>query len=350
VIRANPILLLTVFLFLTAGGSQAACLDADRECAKAEQREHVVGRIDFWKAALSRPLAQRFGAAPAELADYVRLDNIANGFPERPRPAAIAADFQRDLDGAFAELPASLKRALESRLAGVYLLQGLGSTGFTDKILDSGDRPVAAYVVLDMDLLAGRKANQWATWKENTPFRSGGATTLSATIESAGDDNRKNAIQYILLHELGHVLSLAGPIHPPWWQDDAAVNPADYPFFSLSWHFSGRDGRYHSRFDDSFRLRGQIAYYLGGKLDADQMTEVYTQLEATDFPSLYAATNPFDDFAESFVVYVHTLLLRKPFEIRIDRGNENLRRFQSCWGTPRCSEKQRFLEGFIRSF
>lgn len=54
------------------------------------------------------------------------------------------------------------------------------------------------------------------TWKENTPFKDSASYRLDARIEADSDDNRKNAIQYILLHELGHALTVGTDIHPPW--------------------------------------------------------------------------------------------------------------------------------------
>jgi hypothetical protein len=348
--KSASALLFAAVCGLASGGSAAACGDADKDCAKAAQLGHVANRLEFWKPALARPLAERIGPAPAELVEYVRLENIVNDYAERPQVAAVPADFQDDVNAAVAELPDPVKRGLERRLAGIRFMQGVGSTGFTDKVLDSGGNPVAAYVVLDLDALLGRKANEWATWKENTPFKPGDATTLAATIESPGNDNRKNAIQYILLHEFGHVLSVGRNIHPPWWVDDAAFVASEYPFMAMSWRFSAADGRFVSLAESRFPLRRQVAYYTGAKLDTTQLMNVYSQLEATDYPSLYAATNPFDDFAESFASYVHAVLMRKPFELRLARNGQIVKRFESCWEAPRCQAKRKWLELLIDGF
>ncbi len=202
------LLLLSIALCLACTGSDAACLDTDKDCITAAHRDHVVNQLGYWKPALDKPLLQRIGPAPAELTDYLKLDNMINGFSERPIPATPSPDFQRDMVNAIAELPEAIKRALNGRLAGIYLVHNLGGSGFTEAISDASGKPAAAYVVLDLDVLAQRNANEWATWKESSPFRAGGDTHLIATIESADNDNRKNAIQYILLHEFGHVLSV----------------------------------------------------------------------------------------------------------------------------------------------
>lgn len=346
--KSNLYALLLALCLLVSFGSHAACPDTDTVCIKAAHRDHAVNRIAFWQAQLDKPFAQRIGPAPPELADYLRLDNILNGFPERPTPADIPADFRRDLDAAIAELPQSVKQALDGLLVGVYLVHHLGSTGFTETVNDANGEPVAAYVVLDLDALALRNANQWATWKENTPFRADNETTLQATIETADNDNRKNAIQYILLHEFGHVFSVAHPFHPSWWVEDlATVDLSAYPFAALSWHIDKQQNKFVSDFEQRFPLRKQVVYYLTPKLDAQQMVDVYDQLEQTSFATLYAATNPYDDFAESFVNYVHVVLMGKPFEIRILRDGATVKLYASCWAEKRCEEKRRMLEEAI---
>jgi len=339
--------LLAAVGLLASIASQAACLDQDKACIKAAQTSHVVNRIAYWKKALERPLEQRIGSAPAELVEYIRLDNVLNGFRERPKPALISPGFRRDLDAALFELPSTIKQVLEGRLAGIYLVQGLGGSGFTDKILDVNGKPVAAYVILDVDVLSQRDANQWATWKERTPFSSDDGTTLAAMIEQPDYDNRKNAIQYILLHELGHVLSVGRHVHPGWWEDHKEINLAEYPFLSLSWVFSKGAERFIANDRNRFPLQARVVYYLGAKLGTSQIVPVYEQLENTDFPTLYAATNPYDDFAESFASYVHTVMLHKPFEIRIERGGKVVKRIESCWETPRCRDKRKVLEEVI---
>jgi hypothetical protein len=341
------ILVLPIFCVLFSSAGVAACLESDKACLKEAQRKHPVAQAAFWQAQLAKPFEQRIGAAPPELVNYVLLDNLLNGFPERPKIPTIALEFRRDLDVAIAELPKSIRRALEKRLAGIYLVQSLGGSGYTDRFTGADGKPAGAYIILDIDVLSARKANEWATWKERTPFKPNKNTTLMATIETPENDNRKNAIQYILLHEIGHVLSVGRTIHPPWWEDFKADNLSQYHFASLSWQFSKSSGKFVTIYDKNFKLRPRVVYYLGAKLNADQAEKVYTQLEATNFPTLYAATNPFDDFAESFVTYVHTVMMKKPFEVAIQGNGKIIKRFGNCWETERCKQKRVLIEEMI---
>jgi len=297
------------------------------------------------------PLNRRVLAAPSKLLDYLNLDNKLHGFPNRPRTGKFGRQLMQDMKDAISEIPEAVKTLVDKRLMGIFLVQDLGGTGYTDYVYDKGQQPVGAFVVFDAQVLT-RTANDWATWKENTPFIPDTGFDLQAIIESPADDNRKQALQYILLHELGHVASVAANIHPRWDGWECRDDPPDrYPFFQLSWQVNDSDScGISSRFDqDRFELRPDIVYYLGAKLSIDASTAVYRQLEQTNFPSLYAATSPYDDFAESFVTYVHQVMMAKPFEIRIEGDGQRLTTYEGCWSNARCEAKQRILASLFLS-
>ncbi len=328
--------------------AQPACEGSEKECAAKALKDHVVTRVDFWRDALVKPILDRMGVAPPELVEYLNLDNIKNGIPNRPRAAKLTPDFRRDVHNAIAEIPYEVRQLLSRKLAGIYFVEDLGGTGYTDEIVDGGGKAVAGFVVLDMSVLAKQAANAWATWKENTPFRAQLGIRLVAEIETKQQNNRKNAIQYILLHEMGHVISINERFHPSWKLDAHAVPPsAEYPWFWSSWDLSPEDNRFVTHYDRNFAQRNDVVYYLGAKLPADQMIAAYDNLEQTNFATLYSVTNPFDDFAEAFASYVHTILLKKPFEIKIYRDDKLAKLYKSCWAEKRCLQKRRMLERLL---
>lgn len=326
------------------------CGEKDTACAiKAIREDPLVHRIQTWSELLARPLVERVEPAPDWLVRYITLDNIANGWPERPRAAGADPRFIADVKAAIADLPPEITRLFVDKLAGVMLVENMGGTGYTDFINAPDGGQVAGYIVLDAGVLTRLSANEWATWKENSPFVAQPPLRIEAQIESGGRDNRRNAIQYILLHELGHVLAIGGNIHPPWDVDPKDVNEAmAYPFFELSWAIDKAKDRYVSRFDAQFTQRPNVSYYINAKLPAADMQAVYTNLARTNFPSLYAATRPGDDFAESFASYVHVVLMQRPWEIRVMRADEPVTVFKACWDEERCRAKREMLESVIK--
>lgn len=347
---------LLLFAMLASGPSfgqsspALPCAERDRKCVQSAMKNHVAGKFGTWKAMLALPMADRIGPAPASLVEYLNLDNISNDMRERPRAATLDAELLADVKAAMAELPPKLWSNFDQRLVGLFFVSDLGGTGYTDYVVDEKGRPVAAYIVFDAAVLSQKTANSWATWKENTPFKPDTIYRLVARIETDSDDNRKNAIQYILLHELGHVFSVGGRIHPPW-----NVQPKDvdqqtvYPFFDLSWKRDRAQNKYTTRFEKVLPQRRKIVYYFGPKLAAYDMLPTYQNLENTNFPSLYAATHPGDDFAESFATYVHVLMMKRPWEIEISFGQEVVLTVGSCWTDVRCAKKKEVLDRLLEN-
>jgi hypothetical protein len=321
---------------------------AGQDCDVAVPARHAVTKLEYWKAALARPVEERIGPADAEMLDYLIQDNIRNSVPNRPRPAVLTPDFLADVHKALGELPVQVKRFLSGRLAGIQFAEDIGGTGYAEEIVDADSNPAAGFIVFDSAILSRQTANAWFTWKENTPFKPQPGFELLGEIEAKSDDNRKYAIQYILLHELAHVISIGGKIHPPWTTEPRDIqSAAEYPYLSLSWLVEKENNRYATLFDRKFAQRKNVVFYLGAKLSGEHMVDIYDKLEATNFPTLYAVTNPFDDWAEAFVTYVHTVMMNKPFGIRIFQDGKLVKDYKSCWAEKRCEEKRKILERFL---
>ena len=342
-------MLLALPLATTAWAQPASppCDVKDLACMRHALESHPARRLATWNELFARPLVERVEPAPAAIVEYVNWDNAAQGFAERPRSTQAPAAFVNEVKAALADLPQEVNLLFVDKVAGIFLVDELGGTGYGDIVTDDAGNAVGCFIVLDAGVLQRFTANEWATWKESTPFQPDGEWLLQARIERAAQDSRRNAIQYILLHELGHVLTVGSALHPPWTVPPKdAGDPQDFTFSKLSWRLDGN--RYVSLFDKDFTLRGDVAYYFGAKLPASRMDETYAQLAKTNFPSLYAATRPGDDFAEAFASYVHVVLLQRPWEITIWHGDELVRTFKACWDEPRCAEKRKVLRDLLR--
>ena len=322
------------------------CDAKDSACLFRALKAHPSRKLAAWEAQFAQPLVERIAPASPSLVEYLNWDNVARGYPDRPRVIEPSRNFVLELKAAIAELPREVQLLLVDRLAGIALVENLGGTGYTDVVIDDKENAVAGYIVLDAGVLDRLTANQWATWKERTPFQPDKDWELDARIEDDAQDSRRNAIQYILLHEMGHVLSIGNNVHPPWTGEPKDGGPDDaYPFFMLSWRT--KDNKYVTTFDDTFDLRRDVAYYFGARLAGARMGDAYSQLAKTNFPSLYASVHPGDDFAESFASYVHVVMMGKPWEIVIRRGGHDALVFKACWEEPRCAAKRKVLEGIL---
>ena len=144
------------------------------------------------------------------------------------------------------------------------------------------------------------------------------------------------------------MLSVGARLHPPWNIEPRDVGrDADYPFFNLSWNVDRRNNRYRSSFDAAFPERSKTTYYFGARLLSSDILSTYKNLAQTNFPSLYAATRPGDDFAESFASYVHVVLMHRPWQIEISSKGRLVYTAKPCWSETRCATKKAMLERLL---
>ncbi|MES2185362.1 MAG: hypothetical protein V4505_12495 [Pseudomonadota bacterium] len=303
--------------------------------------------LDFRQA----PLGRRGGPAPAELVDYVRLVNQATDVPAVPEAVLPAEDFAADVEDAMAELPARLRAMLDRSLLGVFFARDLGCSVVTDVVLHEGE-PLGAVVALDMEVLRDHTANTWATLRENEPFRRDGrqhregGSGLQVVLEHGGQDVRRNALQFLLLHEFGHALTAGGNFLPDWWTRPADLAPAaSYPFLALSWDID-EQRRIVPNPDNSFPLRERVKSHTSPELERTDYAGLYGQLALTTFPTLYAADNAYDDFAECFAVYVHSIMMGRPYEVHLTGEHPTLLA-DSHSLQARCPEKFAFVKNLI---
>lgn len=301
----------------------------------------------FWAGYKKVDLTNKINRAPTELIDYLRKDNERQGWKNQPRAFDLSDEFKSDVRSALLELPLNLRQKISALAVGIFIVEDLGGSAYTDYVVDQSGKPVAGFVVLDRSML-NRNANDWATWKESSPFALDSSVTLRGTIESHQNDNRKNALQYILLHEFGHILSIQSPLLPLWGSDwkNNRVKP-EMSFFHQSWKIVA--GNLVSLYDIKWPERSSIRYYpeVSKKLPTRTAIDSYRMITTTNFPTLYAATNPFDDFADSFANFVHVVILKKPWQIEITSGPTKIV-IKSCWDEQRCSSKKSLLESVFK--
>jgi hypothetical protein len=151
--------------------------------------------------------------------------------------------------------------------------------GFRKSIIDEG---------LDLSRLI--------SWKEQLPF--GG---VRGSYEVARDLPQVEIVSdappvedlafYVLSHEFGHLFDFANDINGG--RRDG--------WTPLSWESRGTPLP-----TSDFPHRADICYYncSGGPLDRGVIPALYAGLERSNFVTVYAATNPYDDWAESLAFYM----------------------------------------------
>lgn len=327
--------------------------------------EHIVRQASFWKDySATLPLSGRIYPAPAEVADYITRDNIANDWQGRPEVLSLEElpdpAWRKDLEKALETMPPAVKALVDDRLLAILPVRDLGSTAYTELVSDAQGRPVGGFIAIDIDK-TNRPLQEWLAMRDGSPFAlpDGLSLQIKTAAEGQPDPGRMETLRFILLHEFGHVAIIGRDWMPLWTEDTGPQQKScDWPFTCFSWALDS-EGRWISRFDENWPKRDSLAFYAreDQKQPVQDLCEHYGPLGQTNFPSLYGATNPWEDFSESLVLYMHNVLMQQPYIISAVRSGETKGEteaasralFASCFETGRCPEKKAFMDQLFQT-
>jgi hypothetical protein len=313
-----------------------------------------VQRLPRYRALLGLPLEQRVLPADEAVLERAHRTNRDYGQDIRPRAASLEHPLAPIVRAVLADLPPRVKRLAAPHLAAVYLVEDDVGSATTEGVQDASGAWRHAYVVLNLSALQ-RDANAWATWKEASAFRPSEGYALRMIVEPPEGDDRAGAVRFILLHELGHVLGLALGVHS-FWDDPTPLPPGATrlsPFAALSWELRSEDAslRVESRHAAREPALHAVRFYRFAKAPhaLAEAAALYAALERTDFPSLYGTRNVYEDIAEAFAVYVHTVLLERPYQVELLRDGQVRHTYRSCIASGACPDKIRQVRALIEA-
>lgn len=243
--------------------------------------------------------------------DYATKMNELEGFSQKPVPNKKFNEIKKSISKIASREPARLKNLKNESIYGIYFCSKLGSTGLTGFIRDGSSSP-GGFIILDGDKIH-KKANEWISEKEESVFQESKKSKVRIRIANKKNNTFENALEYILLHEMGHIVAQKCEILP----DQGSKNRdfSKYEFSREDWIDAES-----SKHDKNFPLRKFIQFY---DEDSDFFLgndgiAIYTQLLKTPFPTLYSSLNPDEHFADSFVSYVHIFIYKYPWELEIN--------------------------------
>jgi hypothetical protein len=301
--------------------------------------------VSYYSGGLGKPIEQKVLPGTKEVLDRALQTNLDYGQDIRPEAASPDHPLVPKVRAMLRGLPPAIHRLASQYVMAVYLVEEDWGTATTEGVQDHAGRWRYSYITLNLTALT-RTANAWTEWKENSTFRPDPRFRLKMIIEPPEGDTEENAIRFIFLHELGHALGLGLGVHAFW--DDEGLPPLtrDSAFLKLSWQ-PNRDGTaLVSRWAERFPRLADLKFYRFEKANHSlaDAEAVYRALAQTDFPSLYGATNIYDDFAEAFVIYVHARMQSRPYRVEVYEGDVRRLTYTSCIVSGTCPAKVRALE------
>lgn len=236
----------------------------------------------------------------------------------------------------------------------IYIEEEFFATAYAQELIGENNKSEGAIMGLRKTILdKGMNLSHWASWKDQLNF--GGEKLPDSPIINTGlphyavefkDKSINDLVYFVVVHEFGHFLDYANGVNQFAWDqcaDDAKeCHSRENTWSSLSWKSNKEP---HPT--DSFPLQKKLCFY-GCKdqfIYSNQFQDLFSSLVKTSFISNYAATNPWDDFAETVAYYVTDKEVGFSFDLNIPNG-ESIDMAQRLYD-PVLAKKLRYLDDFF---
>lgn len=298
---------------------------------------------DDWR---DKPLTERAQILPADIAKSLRGgafgDGVAGGIASAENAEYMLEDLRAAIDG----IPEPVKRLVERRLIGVYLVQGMNlkdgshAAGLTIETINFFRQYAGSVILIDAES-TDSNPNRALAGLSFVPLDRYGYFSLEPQLADSGSNDRITTLRTVLLHEMGHVIDTDRDIVPRSFSYGPVAAPG-CGFACLSWERRGRQR-------NGDQLRSAISQLEHGHIKEYVLAlpKTLEALKKSNFPSLYGAMLPEEDFADSFAMYVHTVMLGLPWEITFRIDGEIKTEIGSCFTEGRCPRKREYFDNLL---
>lgn len=318
--RKAFVLILIFSLYFTACSKPVSTVKSEKPEFSAQSIRAIPGRnLKDYQFNPESKLISRIKINPDAALDYFRqLDSNPNYSLYQPSQE----ERQLMLDS-FTQLPPLTQKVLKERLAGIYFVNHLLGSGLTEFILNDQDE---IYIIMAFNPAIFKKnINQWLTDKENTcfiPNKEGLRLEIEVNPKLSGFFG-------ILLHESVHAVDYVVGITP---FVEPALQKIRKPLTKKSDFILGIWQEYQIPDKSAdFLWRPKLTFYgskNGPLILLEKAPEVYAQLLASPFVSLYSTLLWAEDLAEFVMFYHLTQKMRNPYRIQIKNAGKILSSYE----------------------
>ena len=250
-------------------------------CSTASERlrSHPGYQSSFWALPTRVRFVDRVSIPSDEILTLIQLQTEASDEPRFPKQASSRfSALIEEIKETLKELPPKLTSYLDDQFYGIFLVENLGRTGFAFYTYDGDEYPTGGWIVLDADRI-DHNASDWFNEHEQMPYGSDSTHTFKVNESSKSTTAKRDALRWILVHELGHILSVV--------YDQTGRYKVPDDFFDLSWDRSNKP--WVSKFEPDFFRRDSLQKVLIDNpiLKGQDPFKVMGWLASTNFITLY---------------------------------------------------------------
>lgn len=269
---------------------------------------------------------------------------------QAPRCAAGGEAYVAAFQSLHDQMPLALQRMFCS-LTAIKVLSRFEGTAFASVSTGKDGKANGAVMGIRRSVLdEGLDLQTWASWKEQLSFGgSAGGYAVSPLLphvrtNTAAMPGVNDFLYFVVTHEFGHMFDIAGGFNRTVKCKDEGEGCAleKGTWGSLSWA-TDRTPLERNRFP--FR-KGLCFYGCGMEgMTRAAAPDLYEGLARSEFLSTYAATNPWDDFADSLAYYLMRERLGTGYVLRTAQGREY--DIMAKIDAPQFQPKRAYIEAFL---
>jgi hypothetical protein len=288
------------------------------------------------------PLHKRHLKLPAKLATDITKTVAYDWFQLNAKPIEDEDPVYQEFEKAMNELPAAIKLMMEKKVVFWTVVEDLGSSGLTWPLYNEKNFLDKGIIVFNKNTV-GKPFKEICEKRENSPYQSGPIKFLCSFTKSS-----VNAIQYIALHEFGHILQSNNSFIPDFeakLTDERSLNW--FPLTKISWKWDGKNDAITRDPIFSNWIKERKYYALEKKLNNEILEDHYNHWKTSKFPSIYSTVHHHEEWAEITAL----ILLKKYFHTELiyslSKNNKITSSVKSCLFNEICPEKLKLAEMYL---
>jgi len=252
-----------------------------------------------------------------------KSDNKKDYTPYMPNQNEIVV-----ISAAFEDLPQLNMKITKERLAAIYFISNFTSAGYSDWLVNEHNE-IYAYIVINSSVLK-TSIDELLSWKEKSCFIN---TNSDFEIKISVSPDLKG-FMYIILHESCHVVDYVLGITPftePGIKSLREI-PEETDFTRGIWRSYNQSVIY-------YKFRERASFYQTPRIKISEAENIYKDMSASPFISLYGSLNWAEDLCEFLTFYHLTEKMGMRYKIEIQQNGKTI---HSVHPAQRAQVRKRF--------
>lgn len=288
------------------------------------------------------PIHKRHMKIPAKMAQDISQVKAYDWFSLNAKPIEETDPVYKEFEKAFQELPESVKQMMEKKIVFWTVVDDLGSSGMTWPLYNENNYFDKGVVIFNKNT-AGKSFKDLCEKRENSPYKKGPNKFICSFSKG-----HVTGIQYIALHEFGHVLQSNNSFLP---DSDYKINEEAtiswFPLTKISWKWDGKNDAVSRDPVFSNWIQERKYYQAEGTTNNEVLENHFNLWKNSKFPTIYSTVHHHEEWAEITALSLLKKYLHTEIVYSLSKNNKIVTSVKSCLFNEICPEKLKLAEMYL---